>query len=114
EDGSRVRDGPASATPQRPAARIVLPRAGRESGGGTGGLRPHGRQRSRCLELRAEVLPEDLAHRILRQLGQEADDLRLLEAREPMAAEFTERFGRERLARPPDDAGGGPLPPPEA
>src|SRR2546427_7006245 len=70
-DGSRRRGGRASATPHRPAARIALPRAVRESGGGTGGLGPHGRQPSRCLELRAEVLPEDLAHPVLPQLRQE-------------------------------------------
>src|SRR5207244_3666378 len=110
-DDSRWRDGRVSATRRRPAARIALPRVVREPAAATGGRGPHGCQRSRRLELRAEILPEDLAHRVLRQLGQEADDLRLLEAREPLAAELAERLGRERLSRPQDDTGGDPLTP---
>src|SRR5262249_26784673 len=63
------------------------------------------------LELRPEILAEDLAHRVLRQLGQETDDLRLLEARQPLAAEFAEALGGHRLSRPEHDTPRDPLTP---
>src|SRR5206468_6282319 len=62
-------------------------------------------------ELGAEVFPEDLSHGVLRQLGNEADDLGLLEARQTLAAEVRELLRRQRLARAQYDEGGHPLAP---
>src|SRR4029453_13020990 len=83
----------------RPSVSQAMPSSTTAVTGGALGGGPR-RIRSPGLDPGAQLASQHLAHRVLRQLRQEADDLGLLEARQPLAAELAQVVGGGGRARP--------------